>query len=127
MNLQQGGTGARNKGLPDGELKAQFLLDAAYHGTYLTALNNKKTQIFLTLIGGGAFGNDKAWIFDSIFYAHQKWSRNDSSELQKVTLLLYNPTDISKVFLNKLRINNIPYTLVAYHNSKKIILEDFFV
>ena len=47
MNLQQGGTGARNKMLPDGEIKAQFLLDVAYHGSYLTSLNQKKTQLFL--------------------------------------------------------------------------------
>jgi len=126
MNLQQGGTGARNKGLPDGEIKAQFLLDAAYHGTYLTALTHKKQQLFLTMIGGGAFGNDKAWIFDSIFYAHQKWARMESCELQKVTLLLYNPTDVSKVFLNKFRQNGIPYTLVAYHNCKRTVIEEYY-
>mmetsp|Transcript_396 Transcript_396/g.561 ORF Transcript_396/g.561 Transcript_396/m.561 type:complete len:357 (+) Transcript_396:88-1158(+) len=49
---------------------ARFVLDASYEATFWAAvLNAKKTgnkTVFLTLLGGGAFGNDDAWIFDSI-------------------------------------------------------------
>jgi len=46
--------------------RAQALLDAAYEGTFLAAATNKKKKVFLTLIGGGVFGNDISWIANAM-------------------------------------------------------------
>jgi len=49
---------------------AQLILEAAYEATLCAgALNAAATgnnQIFLTLLGGGAFGNDEDWILKAI-------------------------------------------------------------
>jgi hypothetical protein len=58
---------------------AQLVLDAAYEATMCAAIVNAHTygthQVFLTLLGGGVFGNDPAWILGAIhravrLYAH---------------------------------------------------------
>ena len=52
---------------------ARLILEATYEATFCTALLNYNhtgnNQLFLTLVGGGAFGNDIAWIFDAIEHA----------------------------------------------------------
>ncbi|MEM7013980.1 MAG: hypothetical protein AAF585_21175, partial [Verrucomicrobiota bacterium] len=49
---------------------ARFVLEASYEATLRAAfLNAEETgnrDIFLTLLGGGAFGNEPRWIFDAI-------------------------------------------------------------
>lgn len=49
---------------------ARLVLEASYEATLHAALINfQKTgnpKVFLTLLGGGAFGNDADWVFDSI-------------------------------------------------------------
>lgn len=49
---------------------ARLVLDAAYEATLIAAvLNGAQTdrpQVYLTRLGGGAFGNDDRWILDSI-------------------------------------------------------------
>lgn len=49
---------------------ARLILEAAYEATICTAILNAQingnNQLFLTLLGGGAFGNDTSWIIDSI-------------------------------------------------------------
>ena len=49
---------------------AQLILDAAYEATFCAAvLNASKTgnnSVYLTALGGGAFGNDQSWILDAI-------------------------------------------------------------
>lgn len=49
---------------------AQLILEATYEATFFAALSNyDKTgnnKVFLTLVGGGAFGNKSEWIFDAI-------------------------------------------------------------
>lgn len=50
---------------------ARFVLEASYEATFWTAIlnstrgKNSKT-LYLTLLGGGAFGNNETWIFDAI-------------------------------------------------------------
>jgi hypothetical protein len=39
------------------------------------------------MIGGGAFGNNKNNIYDSIFLAHQKWGRHEHSQLKVLVVL----------------------------------------
>ena len=49
---------------------ARLVLEAAYEATFCAAvLNTRRTgcnRLFLTLLGGGAFGNDITWILDAI-------------------------------------------------------------
>ena len=49
---------------------ARLILEAAYEATICTAILNAQisgnNRLFLTLLGGGAFGNDLGWIMDSI-------------------------------------------------------------
>ncbi len=49
---------------------AQLVLDATYEATILTAIQNLETsgnnKLFLTLVGGGVFGNKLSWIFSAI-------------------------------------------------------------
>ena len=49
---------------------AKLVLEATYEATFYTALKNYQStgnnKLFLTLVGGGAFGNEFSWIFDAI-------------------------------------------------------------
>jgi len=40
------------------------------------------------MLGGGAFGNHKDWIFSSIISAHKKWGYKGVTSLEKVSLVL---------------------------------------
>ena len=52
------------------ELFARFVLEASYEATICTAILNSlgtgNNRVFLTLLGGGAFGNQDDWITDGI-------------------------------------------------------------
>jgi hypothetical protein len=56
---------------------AQLILEAAYEATLAAAvLNSTKTgnsTVYLTLLGGGAFGNKSQWITDAIFRALEQY------------------------------------------------------
>lgn len=59
---------------------ARLVLEAAYEATLCTAILNwqmsGRNRVFLTLLGGGAFGNKTAWILDSLNRAvqlYQQW------------------------------------------------------
>ncbi len=56
---------------------ARVILEATYEATLYTGLlNYQKTgnkKVFLTLVGGGAFGNELKWILDSIELALNKF------------------------------------------------------
>jgi hypothetical protein len=49
---------------------ARLILDAAYEATFAAAILNQSggfsDQLYLTLLGGGAFGNEPTWILDAI-------------------------------------------------------------
>lgn len=52
------------------EMFARLILEAAYESTLavgiLNAASTGNNRLFLTLLGGGAFGNDPAWILEAI-------------------------------------------------------------
>jgi hypothetical protein len=52
---------------------AKLVLEAAYEATLLAAISNAaktgNNSVFLTLLGGGAFGNKEDWIIDAIVRA----------------------------------------------------------
>ncbi|MGK0365178.1 MAG: hypothetical protein ACI85O_002243 [Saprospiraceae bacterium] len=49
---------------------AQLILEASYEATFFAALKNYEetgnNRVFLTLVGGGVFGNHSEWIFSAI-------------------------------------------------------------
>jgi hypothetical protein len=59
--------------LPNG--LSRSLLEAAYEGTYLSAVVTKAPMVVLTLIGGGVFCNNHKLIIDAMMKAHDKYSQ----------------------------------------------------
>lgn len=59
------------------EIFARLILESTYESTLHTALinyeNTGNRNVYLTLVGGGAFGNEYSWIFDSIKSAINKF------------------------------------------------------
>ena len=54
---------------PQWEPLARLVLEASYEATVLTARRSGIDRVYLTLLGGGVFGNDDAWIGDSVLRA----------------------------------------------------------
>jgi len=96
VNLFQGKTGSDNKKSAGSEDKSKFVLDMSYQGTYMSAVKHQRTQIFLTPVGGGVFGNPIEWIIDAIIIAHKKWAIQETSSLKKITLVLWNPQHLKQ-------------------------------
>jgi len=73
---------------------AQLVLDASYEATFLTGLINYAASgnntIYLTLIGGGVFGNDPSWITTAIERSAQKFY-NTPLEVNIVSYQTSNP------------------------------------
>lgn len=59
------------------EVFARLILEATYESTLCAALinyeNTSNKNVYLTLVGGGAFGNARSWIFDSMKKAINKF------------------------------------------------------
>lgn len=60
---------------------ARLVLEAAYEATLaaavLNSINTGNRSVFLTLLGGGAFGNDQEWIMDAIARALNLYRKAD--------------------------------------------------
>jgi hypothetical protein len=86
------------------ELFARIILEATYEATlYAAMVNIQKTnsnKVFLTLVGGGAFGNDIVWILESLMKVLEKFknapldikivSYRSSNSLLKKAIEKYN-------------------------------------
>ena len=94
-------------------------------GTYLGAIVNKRKHIYLTLIGGGVFGNSKAAIHDSIIRAHLRWANNAESCLEKVSLVLFSSADVYEPFAGDLKSNGIPFKWIEYTNGQPAVIKSF--
>ncbi|MFN2262253.1 MAG: hypothetical protein ABR595_09345 [Psychroflexus sp.] len=59
------------------EYFARVILEATYESTLYAAVlnmeNNNSNKVFLTLVGGGAFGNEEHWILESLQKAIRKF------------------------------------------------------
>ena len=73
---------------------ARLVLEAAYEATFLVAiLNSHQTGnrlLFLTSLGGGAFGNNSSWIYDAIGKAVSKFAHWDL-QVKMVSYRYSNP------------------------------------
>ena len=102
MNMAQGSTGMTNAKLSGAAAKARLLLEAAYMGTYLAAIDRGCTKLYLTLVGGGVFGNKQKDILDIIIDTHKKIALNKkyNSCIKEVHLPLFSvPARISSFFV----------------------------
>jgi hypothetical protein len=74
MNIAQGGSGmdnSRNDDKANRDDKLRFLLTCAYEATYLAAHKCKAPALWLTLVGGGVFGNPIPLVLEVINEVHQ--------------------------------------------------------
>ena len=66
---------------PDWEGFARLVLEAAYEATFRAALHQARAggsnRVFLTLLGGGAFGNRGPWIYDALERAMRMFATCD--------------------------------------------------
>ena len=91
---------------PDVVGLARFLLRVAYRLTILAAIENAdrtrnssragKDKLYLTLIGGGVFGNDPAWIYEAIQENQHLIAESGLS----VVLVIYNRKRLSAELLS---------------------------
>ncbi|MEM7575543.1 MAG: hypothetical protein AAF433_21745 [Bacteroidota bacterium] len=60
---------------------AGLVLEATYEATFYAALRNRdrtgSNKLFLTLVGGGAFGNRPEWIIDAILQTLEKFKQEE--------------------------------------------------
>ena len=79
---------------------ARLVLEATYEATLYAALINYQNtgcpKVFLTLVGGGAFGNDMDWILDSLELALQKFKATPL-EVYVVSYRMSNPELIKMI------------------------------
>lgn len=72
---------------------ARLVLEATYEATFLAALINRQRtgnkRLFLTLVGGGVFGNRAEWIIDAILSAIRKYRDSDL----EVRIVSYGQSD----------------------------------
>ena len=85
---------------------ARLILEATYEATLLAALMNYErtgnSKVFLTLVGGGAFGNKIEWILDAIRKSVLKFS-NTPLDVKIVSYGMSNPhvSDLIKYYVKK--------------------------
>ena len=73
------------------DIISRTLLRAAYEGVYLSALTRQSKNLYLTMIGGGSFGNKESIILEEMTKAHLRWANHPTSALENVYLCLYEP------------------------------------
>ena len=122
MNLRQGEFGYRNSVLERASRKPELLLEAAYRGTYLAAIRHGCPKLFLTLIGGGAFGNDSRLIFDVIKKVHLDIACKDSNTvLKEVHIVLFSQANGMIEFLKDLQSRHVNVAIYAYKGNSGTI------
>jgi len=126
MNVGQGMSGYRNKNLPDCAKKCKFILQGDYEATYLSAIIQKKKTIFLTLLGGGVFGNRDEWIYEEIMNAHKKYANTVGNCIENVIVVGYNMDSLNSSFRTMLRDNNVSFKYMVYSESEELEMRDSF-
>jgi len=125
VNISQGLSGMKNMRQPNSELKCSFVLRSAYYGTYMAAILHRRKKLFLTLIGGGAFSNERSWIYDALLKAHLKWTVNSNCSLERVCLVLFNPSDLYPDFLNTLKDEHVPFRVISFEKGVPSVSQHF--
>ena len=80
----------------DWEPFARLVLEAAYLATLAAAVQSKASRVFLTRLGGGAFGNPPDWITQAMGMALQAWA---SADLEVFLVSYDRPNPANRVLL----------------------------
>lgn len=125
LNLRQGDSGRANNEIEGIGEKARFLLRSGYQGAYLSACLYECPKLFLTLIGGGVFGNDFGLIFDEIIRAHEKVGLSSvNCTVREVHIILYSSVPGVEQFEEKLMEKKLPFKHIGYVHGKPIVRKD---
>jgi len=116
LNISQGESGRNNYRIDqrEGFERSKYVLRMDYEGTYLAAhfTQPKSTELYLTLIGGGAFGNRSEDIAEAVVEAHNKYGR---APLKKVYCVVFSAYDKTiPIIKQNLHDKNIPYRHLVY-------------
>eukprot|EP00727_Mastigamoeba_balamuthi_P007208 m51a1_g3107 putative guanylate kinase (737) ;mRNA; f:139385-142032 len=119
INIGQGESGEKNAQLPDCAERIRFVLNAAYEGTYLAALANGRKTVYLTLIGGGVFGNPIKDISDAIVSAHLRWSGHPASRLESVKVAMWSRPAPPEL-VEELKAKGVPVRVTTFEGSERV-------
>lgn len=124
MNMAQGPTGTNNAKLPGAAAKARLLLRAAYLGTYFAAIDRGCTKLYLTLIGGGVFGNKVRDIFDVIADTHKKVALNKkyNSCIKEVHLPLFSVPPCMDDVIEDLKKKKFPFVMIKHTKDGSVVV-----
>jgi hypothetical protein len=101
--------GLKNAGLPTGRAKARLLLRAAYRGAYAAALAQGCERLYLSIIGGGQFGNNACDTLEEIFAAHSDLGRSALNRSLKLVRLVLLPNEpCYPQFISRIRSSQPP-------------------
>ena len=126
MNMGQGESGFKNAGIEGSGVKAKLLLEAAYRGTYLAAIRHGCPKLFLTLIGGGVFGNSQTAIMDIIEKVHMDTACTEKNNvIEEVHVVMFNEPSGMVPFLKRLQKKGVEVEVAAYKDEAKKIYTKF--
>ena len=92
VNLGQGAGAIDNRKQPHAKDFARFVLECMYTGVFLAAHQQKVQKLYLTLLGGGVFGNSFRDILLAICDAFNGYGSN-----LEVHVTLFTPTKLEDV------------------------------
>ena len=116
MNLQQGMSGFRNGSFADAATKARLLLRAAYRGTYYAAEMYRCPKIYLTLIGGGVFGNNQQDIEQAILDTHTEFC-SFNKFVREVHVIYFSGSNLSKT-VDRLQKMPFPWLIQTFERGQ---------
>ena len=100
----------------------KLLLEAAYRGTYLAALRHNNPRLFLTLIGGGVFGNSHKDIFEAIERVHIDTACTEkNATLKEVHVVMYESSNVLIEFFQNLKSKGVEAEIHFYKKGVKEI------
>jgi len=122
MNLSQGMSGQRNRGLPDSAEKAKLLLRAAYRGTFYGAEMYGCRKVYLTLIGGGVFGNNQDDIMDAICSAHAELCEFNKV-IEEIHIVFFRPPTVGPLLDVISKYPIIPWRVWTFTRGKPMLVK----
>lgn len=126
MNLAQGDTGRTNCLSCTKNRVDLLLLEAAYRGTYLAALRHGTPCLYLTFIGGGAFGNSITDILNVIEKVHIDTACTEkNTTLMEVHVVMFDVYDKIIPFLNNLKDKGVEVEAHEYGGGSMLIYTEF--
>jgi len=128
VNLGEGtDSGKYNRSLPDCQERCRFVLDHSYESAYAGAIAQGRKHLVLTLIGGGAFGNDREMIYSALLDAHLNWTQHSKCTLEKVSIVLFRADELVDKFLNSLVEHKVPYLYEWYKGDGSVEIKSKYV